>query len=197
MTQGNPFGAKGGRWMPTAKLRALAHAKRTYDEIAEANFRSEGWKPSRSAVLRKLESLGIERRYPSHTNLIPWRVAPEHNRSVIRHMLQAESRKRQHKALSETDRKLLSRLDEMLFGRGTPMVVTYHPDTGFALVMREDDDEDIIRVPSSPEGMRKEIQAALRDCVAEDYDAETAQRILRAIAGSPEDEEEDDHLKRA
>lgn len=143
---GNPFGRAGGKWMTTAKLRALFSAGRTYDEIAEANERSEGWRPSRAAVKRKYEAMGMPPRRSSHKDLLPWKLRAEHSDSLVRHMLQAESRARQHKPLSETDRKLTARLNEILFGRGTLMVVTYHPEVGFAFVLREDTDDDIVRV---------------------------------------------------
>lgn len=132
--------------MTSAKIRALFNAGLTYDEIAEINERSEGWKPSRSGVKLKLDSLGMSRRM-SHRDLIPWKIAPEHNNSELRHMLQAESRSRQGADLSDTDRKLTSRLHELLFGRGKLMVVGYHPEAGFYLAERTDDDEDIIRQP--------------------------------------------------
>lgn len=149
--------------MTSAKLRALYRAGRTYDEIAEANFRSEGWKPSRSAVLRKLQSIDLPPRNADHTDLIPWQVRPEHNASLIRHMLQSESRRRKGIKLNETDKKLIRRLDEVLFGRGTLMVVTYHPETGFAFVMREDEDDDIIRKPEREQLLRKGLRVMLRE----------------------------------
>lgn len=149
MAQGNPFGRAGGRWMTSQKLRALFESGLTYDEIADVNERSEGWKPSRAAVKRKYEALGMPPRRASHRDLLPWRIAPEHNDSIFRYMLQAESRSRQHKELSVTDRKLTSRLHELLFGRGKLMVVDYHPDLGFVLREREDEDEDIIRMPKT------------------------------------------------
>lgn len=146
MPQGNPFGPEGGRWMTTAKLRALFNAGLTYDEIAEANERSEGWRPNRATVKRKYEAMGMPPRKASHRDLIPWTgLEPEHKDSVLRHMLQAESRYRQGKKLSDTDRKLTSRLHELLFGRGTLMVVGYDPRIGFYTAPREDSDEDIIR----------------------------------------------------
>lgn len=161
MTQGNPFGRKGGRWMTSAKLRALFHAGLTYDEIAVINLRSEGWQPSRSAVKLKLDSYGMSRRM-SHSDLIPWKVKPEHNSSELRHMLQAESRSRQRKELSETDRKLVARLHELLFGRGKLMVVGYHRDTGFYLAEREDSDEDIIRAPRADVYAKDGLRAPAR-----------------------------------
>jgi len=151
MPQGNPYGSRGGRWMTTTKLRALVNADRTYDEIAEANERSEGWRPSRSGVKRKLEALGFEPRKKSHVDLVPWRpLRPEHADAELRHMLQAESRRRQlapGEQMSETDRKLVSLLNDLLFGRGRPKVVGYHPEVGFYLADREESDQDIIRHP--------------------------------------------------
>jgi hypothetical protein len=147
VTQGNPYGPPGGRWMTETKLRALFSAGLTYDEIAEANERSEGWKPSRSAVKRKYETIGMPPRHASHRDLLPWRLRPEHADALFRHMLQAESRARSGRNLSDTDRKLTARLHEMLFGRGKLMVVGYHPDVGFYLTERTDDDLGIIRAP--------------------------------------------------
>lgn len=148
MAQGNPFGPKGGRWMTSAKMRALFNAGLTYDEIAVINERSEGWRPSRAAVKRKYEALGMPPRRASHRDLLPWTVRPEHNSSLFRHMLQAEARARKGSKLSESDRKLVARLHELLFGRGKLMVVGYHPDVGFYTTERRDDDEDVIRAPA-------------------------------------------------
>lgn len=151
MTQGNPFGPTGGRWMVHTKFKALWRAGKTLDEIAAANERIEGWKPSRSAVRKHADLLELGRRNVSHKELFPWKsIRPEHNSSELRHMLQAESRRRQLRTgeeLSETDRKLVGLLDNYLFGRGKMMVVAYHPEVGFSLVPREDHDEDIVRRP--------------------------------------------------
>ena len=147
MTQGNAFGRSGGKWMTSAKLRALFSSNLTYDEIAAINGRSEGWTPSRAAVMRKREALGVTERRASHRDLLPWKIQPEHNSSEFRHMLQAESRARKGAKLSDTDRKLTALLHERLFGRGKLMVVGYHKDIGFYLIEREDCDEDIIRAP--------------------------------------------------
>lgn len=196
VTQGNPFGNKGGRWMPETKLRALFRAGRSYDEVAEANFRAEGWRPTRSAVLRKYQTMGMPPRNASHTDLLPWNVRPEHSDHLFRHMLQAESRRRQKRALSDTDKKLIARLNDLLFGRGTPMVIDYHPATGFSLQLAEED-EDIIRRPSSPDAVRKEIRAQMREQVSEEYDEATAQRVLRALGGQTSEDGEPDRRERA
>jgi hypothetical protein len=119
----------------------------TYDEIAQINFRSEGWLPHRSSVLKRLQHLGLPARNASHKDLIPWRVREEHTQDRLRYMLQAESRKRQNLALTESDLRLIDGLHGLLFGRGKLMVVGYHPDVGFHLVERADEDDDIIRAP--------------------------------------------------
>lgn len=153
MTQGNPYGRKGGRWPTATKLRALYNAGLTYDEIAQIVYNTEkGWDqpPSRSGVKRKLDALGFEPRNLSHADIMPWRgkIKPEHQSSELRHMLEAESRRRQGKAQSEADRSLIGRLHSLLFPPGMkPMVVSYHPEVGFFLVLREEYDRDIIREP--------------------------------------------------
>lgn len=168
MAQGNPFGRAGGRWMAAARLRALFSAGLTYDEVAVVNERSEGWRPSRAAVQHKYQEMGMPPRRPSNRDLIPWHIAPEHADSLVRKMLGAESRARSHRALSDADRKLTARLHEILFGRGTLMVVDYSPETGFAFVMREDSDEDIIRQPRSASILKKTLAAAMRDATNEE-----------------------------
>lgn len=161
--------------MTSAKLRALFSAGLTYDEIAIINERSEGWRPARSTVLAKYREMGMPPRRPGSQDLIPWHIAPEHNNSIIRHMLQAESRSRRHKALSDTDRRLVARLHELLFGRGTLMVVDYNPAIGFAIVPREESDADIVRAPRDPDLLRKELATAMRDAT----NAELAQMALQ------------------
>lgn len=159
-----------GRWMSAAKLRALFNAGLTYDEIAEQNERSEGWRPSRSGVKRKYEAMGMPPRRPSNKELTPWNVRSEHNPHLFRHMLAAESRRRRRdtgeslEEISDTDRKLLARMHDLLWGRGTAMVFDYDPETvdGFSLVLRRDDDTDIIRAPRNINALRIELQAALR-----------------------------------
>lgn len=138
------------RWMATAKLRALFNAGLTYDEIAEINERSEGWRPSRSGVMRMYERMGMPPRRNSNKGLVPWTIQPEHNQDRLRYMLQAESRSRLGGEISDTDRKLVSMLHDLLFGRGKLMVVGYHPKVGFYLTERTEDDRDIIREPRQP-----------------------------------------------
>lgn len=192
MSQGNPFGRSGGRWMTASKLRALFMDGLTYDEIAEVNERSEGWKPSRAAVKRKYEAMGMPPRRHSSSDLLPWKIQPEHNQSMFRYMLQAESRARQRKAVSDTDRKLLARLHEMLYGRGKLMVVNYHPTVGFFLQEREDFDDDIIRSPradhQSHEALAEMRPARTRPTPGDDDAPAQKQRVGRGLRGGRTEE---------
>jgi hypothetical protein len=138
-----------GRWMSTAKLRALFRAGVEYDDIALINERSEGWKPSRAAVTRKRAAMGEPGRRVNHTELVPWRINPEHNQDRIRYMLQAESRRRAGVKLSQSDKTLVKLLNDLLYGRGNFMVVGYSTDIGFYLTNKKEDDNDIIREPTT------------------------------------------------
>lgn len=149
---GNPFGNKTGPWPPDQVLRFYFNAGLTFDEVADAVFRynKEAWRPARSAVSRKYQLMGMPPRRSSHSDLLPWKIRPEHNNDELRHMLQAEGRARilkEGETLSVPDRSLTERLHNLLFGRGQPMVVTYHPEVGFGLVIRQDYDDDIVRMP--------------------------------------------------
>lgn len=135
--------------MSTAKLRAYARSGRTLDEIATLNEQETGWRPTRSTVSKKLLTMGEEPRHVARRDLVPWAIRPEHSTSRFRLMLQAESRRRAGAQLSNTDRKYVDLLDDLLMGRGTPLVVAYHHEIGFYLTDRTEDDRDIIREPAS------------------------------------------------
>lgn len=144
-----------GRWMTSAKLRALFTADLTYDEIADINLRQEGWRPTKSAVLRKREALGLPGRGKPHADLIPWQVKPQHTPDRFRYMLQAESRRRMGIKQNSKEKILTKLLHDYLFPEhGGFLVVSYHPEVGFHLINRDDEiDDDIIRRPSpSPNG---------------------------------------------
>lgn len=145
-----------GPWIDNAKLRALFNAGLTYDEIAEQNFHITGWRPGRPAVARKFERLGFPPRHASHPDLIPWRksaggpgIATEHEHDRMVYMLGAESKRRQGKELSKSDRTLVSVLHDLLFGRGRFLVVGYDRKIGFYLSDRTDNDDDIVRAPAA------------------------------------------------
>ena len=136
-------------WMSTAKLRAYARSGRTLDEIAALNEGDTGWRPTRSTVSKKLAAIGEEPRHVSRRDLVPWDVKPEHANSRFRLMLQAESRRRSGLPLSKTDTKYVDQLDDLIMGRGTPLVVCYTPAIGFYLADRCESDRDIIRAPET------------------------------------------------
>lgn len=133
-------------WLPAPRLRSLAEAGRTYDEIATLNESETGWRPTRGTVSRKLERLGVKPRNLTHTDLVPWAIQPDHQDARLRYMLRAESRARAGHKLSDTDRKARDLLTDLLAGRGTPLVVGYHPEVGFYLTEKLASDKDIIRV---------------------------------------------------
>jgi hypothetical protein len=149
------------QWMRESKIVSLFRAGRTLEEIAEANERSEGWKPSRSAVSRKLERMGLEGPpRASHADLLPWKIAPRHNSDMFRRMLQAESRWRQGFTLSKNEEDARSLLNNFLWGRGAPLVVSYNRDIGFYLVRRVDADADIIRRPNLDDELSNQLGQA-------------------------------------
>lgn len=133
-------------WMSTAKLRGYARAGLKLEEIAERNEKETGWRPDKSTVSKKLRDIGEDARHASRSDLTPWKIRPEHVNSRFRVMLQAESRRRTGAELSDTDRKAINLLEDLIMGRGTPLVVGYHPEIGFYLTDRNDSDQDIIRV---------------------------------------------------
>jgi hypothetical protein len=133
--------------MATAKLRALARAGKTLDEIAEINGRETGWIPDTSTVSKKLNAMGEEPR-KHRGELIPWHIRPEHVESKLRYMLSAESRRREGRELRRQDQCAARALDDLLFGRGIQLVVGYDPALGFYLTDRTEQDTDIIRVGS-------------------------------------------------
>lgn len=159
MTHGNAFGAAGGDWMPDSLLRVLLENGVSYEDIAVTNETLTGWRPHKSSVLNRARRMGIERRRASHVNLIPWRIRPEHQNHIIRHMLTAESRRQQGLPVSEDYAYLAAALDRELNGGKHRKVVTYDPETGFAYALREPTDVNIVRMPKSRQRLRKELKA--------------------------------------
>lgn len=138
--------------MRADKLQTLADAGLDLAEIAAANERIHGWRPSTSAVSRKLRDLDIAPRRMTQHDLVPWSIRPEHRKQRLRYMLQAESRRAAGREISDNDRRLISLLHDLLFGRGTFLVVTYHPAVGFCLIDWQAGD-NIIRRPAHVEAV--------------------------------------------
>lgn len=130
--------------IPTAWMRNAARSGRSYDEISDMIERNFGIQRSRSWVSKELKKLGESRHFP-RKDLIPWDVKPEHKKSNIYLMLQAESRRRSGNQLSKTDVKYVSQLDELMLARGISLIISYCPIIGFYLQPRQESDQDIIR----------------------------------------------------
>lgn len=119
-------------------------------DIAHANEEWGGWRPSDSAVSRKLSAMGLPKRRASHRELIPWRINPQHAHSQIYYALQAVSRRQQKIPLSPQDVWRAQWLRDLLTRNGEPRVVDYDPVDGWRLVRALETDSDIIRHPDSP-----------------------------------------------
>ena len=136
-----------GLYLPDAMLLSMREAGKTLDEIAQANYAATGFRPDRANLLTRLSRLGAEATYGSHRALLPWDIAPEHNRSRWRRMLQAKSKQLAGADLTEVEMRAVNLLDFLLNPkRGRCLVVTYHRDIGFCLVDAEPG-EEIIRHP--------------------------------------------------
>lgn len=140
------------QWMQPAKIRQLYGLGWSNAAIAEANRDETGWRPSRSAMSRKLRDLGMPPRRTRHGDLIPWRINPEHAHDPIYYGLQAISRERQGIKLdllaARSEAKMLR---DLLTSGSTPMVVDYDYDKGWRLVRARKTDTDIIRRPKPVE----------------------------------------------
>jgi 2-aminoadipate transaminase len=125
----------------------------TLDELALENERLTGCKPSRTAVSVRLRDAGVMLQRGSRRDLLPWDIRPEHRHSRFRVMLSAESKRREMEATgddtgwSDAYDKAIDLLYDLLYGRGTKLVVGYHPEIGFYLTDRLPSDTDIIRAP--------------------------------------------------
>jgi hypothetical protein len=138
--------------MHASKLRILGELDLEPGEIAAANERITGWRPTDAAVSRRLNDLEIAPRVTADTRLVPRRVAVKHNSHRFRHMLDAESRRRRAKQEGRepsqgSDKVLISLLHDLLFGRGAFLVIGYDRVIGWHLVDMEETDTDIIRRP--------------------------------------------------
>ena len=135
-------------WLPVARLRALARAGHTLEEVALANELATGWKPSRPTVSKKLAEIGEPPRYGSRKDLIPWTLQKGHETSRYRFWLAAESKRRAGLKLTPSDERAIDLMYNVLNGRGAEMVIAYCEHHGLYLDLKRDDDTDIIRVDS-------------------------------------------------
>lgn len=136
-------------WLPNPALRALAEWGWRNQDIARANRDATGYEPTRSAVTRRLQRIGVPPRHMSHKDLIPWRIRPEHAHERIYYGLQAIDRQRKGLPMSRQDAYRAAALRAALTDRIGPFVVDYRPDIspehGFILVPAEPGDTGITR----------------------------------------------------
>ncbi|WP_328742190.1 hypothetical protein [Streptomyces caniferus] len=101
---------------------------------------------------------GIKRRVTRDTDLIPWKIAPEHMLAYPLVMLRAEARQRAGEELKGRAASKLANWKKML--EETGQVVYYDRDTadGFFYVPREDSDPEgaLIRRPRA--GLRPQVE---------------------------------------
>lgn len=134
-------------WIPDADIRQFYGLGWSNTVIARANEERTGWRPSRSAMSRKLRALGLPQRRVSHQELIPWRINPDHAHNQVYYALQAISRERHGIPPSHQDGYRAQWLRDLLTLGGVPKVVDYDYNDGWRIVRARKTDTDIIRRP--------------------------------------------------
>ena len=123
-----------------AALRSWARSGMRLKDIQRKIYETTGWSPDISTISKWLKDMGEEPRHKTRREFMPWDIRPEHKSSRFRIMLQAAERREKGLDLSETDTKALNLLDDMRMGRGTTLVVGYHPEVGFYLTDATDNE---------------------------------------------------------
>lgn len=90
---------------------------------------------------------GLGRRWARHDELVPWKIAKDHEYAYPLAMLRVEGRIREGLDVSDASRTRCENFKKMLAEGG--LVVHYDPDTddGFFYVPRADGDTDLIHEP--------------------------------------------------
>ncbi|MEU8327296.1 hypothetical protein [Micromonospora sp. NPDC048839] len=148
--------------MPASKIQNHQEAidwiteGRTYREMIELYREKYGIETSVTMWGNFRRRQGLEPRLTRDSNLIPWKIEPEHRYNWHVMMLRAEARRRDGKKLPARE---AAELDSWLAKRkAEDSVVHYDPETeqGFFLVPRRPGiDTDLIRVPEAVTTMRK------------------------------------------
>lgn len=136
-------------WMPDEAIRRFVELGWSNADIAHANEEANGWRPSPSAMSRKIQALGLQAARLHHRALIPWRINPDHKTNPIYYALAAISRERQlgKDALSSQDKFRVRWLRDVLTREGAPRVVDYDYRKGWSTPLAKQSDTDIIRRP--------------------------------------------------
>lgn len=126
------------------RMRHYLASGLTQQQIVEAWEAESGHRVSRSAVAMAIERYGLKssRPRPTYDELIPWRVATEHQGHIDARMLRLEGRRRAGLKLTEDQQRWLDQWKQDLLHADA--VVAYdrnHPE-GFFWVQRDGEPED-------------------------------------------------------
>ena len=160
-------------------------------DIQRKIHETTGWSPDISTISKWLKDMGEEPRHKPRKDFMPWTdIQPEHKSSRFRIMLQAAERRERGMDLSDTDTKAVNLLDDLRMGRGTPLVVGYHPEVGFYLADATEAEVQsgaIIRIPVelnldlSPEDLAEQaFKLGITPEQLEDVGRSPAADLLRA-----------------
>lgn len=131
------------------QLRRYLDQGLTQKQIVEQYESDTGIKCSRSAIAMAISRYGLTSARPRdrYMDMLPWKLAAEHQYLPEARLLRFEARRRRGLDLTERERKWLTTWLKMLDDKQA--VVTYDPRTteGFFLIPRTEDDDDIIRRP--------------------------------------------------
>jgi|SRR5215831_10923660 len=138
------------QWLPDDALLMLRAQGLSLEEIAGVIKDAYDWRPTVSAVSKRLSRAGVWPTYASHRDMIPWRIRPVHNRSPLRRFLQAESRRRQGLPLKRHHKDALKLGNDLIHGP-IPLVVSYDERYGFITLVRLPGEDIIRRDPAQPD----------------------------------------------
>lgn len=132
------------------QMRRFLDQGLTQAQIVTAWEEVSGNRCSRSAIGMAISRYDLKSSHPKprNTDLLPWRLQPEHRDHWDARMLRLEGRRRRGDALSDEQLRWLEQwLDKL---REQEAVVTYEPRSkkGFFWVPRTEGDADIIRRPA-------------------------------------------------
>lgn len=136
------------------QLRRYLSRGLTQAEIVEAWAEDSGERVSRSAIGMAITRYDLKssRTRPTYPDLLPWKIAPEHNNHIDARMLRFEGRRRAGLSLSEAEQRWLDKWKTEMQEAGA--VVHYERDTdeGFFWVPREaEHGDDLIDKSNAPE----------------------------------------------
>lgn len=119
----------------------------THQQCADRVYEQTGVRVSRASISAALSKAGLTNRV-RYTELIPWRVAVEHNRHNLLNLLRLEGRRRAGQKLTDTEEKALDSFKVRLAEADAVVAYVRDTDEGWFLVKRRPGiDTDMIREP--------------------------------------------------